>query len=164
MSPTVLREGVDRILLLTISLPILFLVNQTEEFSQAVGGGPGAQALLFDSFDLTGTVPSETPCGCTLFSVRCGLLSQAVALLRIIPGRLWSPELSCLCLWVGPARGLALSLECDMSSVGLHSGPPLVLTQAAHRQTRPPVIKDFAWIHRQAGPSGVSKPGTKGSS
>ena len=121
MSPTVLREGVDRILLLTISLPILFLVNQTEEFS------------------------------------------QAVALLRIIPGRLWSPELSCLCLWVGPARGLALSLECDMSSVGLHSGPPLVLTQAAHRQTRPPVIKDLAWIHRQAGPSGVSKPGTKGS-
>ena len=104
MSPTVLRERVDCILLLTISLPILFLVNQMEEFSQAVGGGPGAQAFLFGSFDLTGTtMPSETPCGCTLFSLRCGLLSQAVALLRIIPGRLWSPELSCPCLWVGPA-------------------------------------------------------------
>ena len=78
MSPTVLREGVDLILLLTISLPILFLVNQTEEFSQAVGGGPGAQAFLFDSFDLTGTtMPSETPRGCTLLCLRCGLLSQA---------------------------------------------------------------------------------------
>lgn len=47
---------------------------------------------------------------------------------------------------------------------GCTRGPPLVLSQAAHRQAHPPVIKDFAWIHRQAGPSGVSKPGTKGSS
>lgn len=46
MSPTVLREGVDLIILLTISLRILFLVNQMEEFSQAVGSGPGGQAFL----------------------------------------------------------------------------------------------------------------------
>lgn len=60
MSSVVLREGVDLIILLTISLPILFLVNQMEEFSQAVAGGPGGQAFLFDWLDLTGTtMPSE---------------------------------------------------------------------------------------------------------
>lgn len=126
------------------------------------------QAFLFDSCDLTGTtMPSETPRGCSLLFLRCGLLSQAVVLLRMIPGHLWNPELSCPCLWVGPVEGVDFSLECDMLSVGLHLRSSFGAhpgCSAVHRQIHPPVIKDFEWIHRQVDPLGVSKLGTKVSS